>query len=185
MNLFGKLVLKHCARSFPIAFSNALTRTLHNINARKIHSTVTGDLSNSLWMSKILLEAVKCQCHVLRSQTIKEVSNSSCNEINHQLLLSSQAQILQLHHDVVLSYHHIYVQEQNNTDTGKADIYLFKCKPLISYTVYVHSKDLERNILSEIKMHVEIHNLHRSPCSLLILQLYDEQEHHVLFYGFS
>lgn len=117
MNLFGKLVLKHHTRSFPLAFSKALTRTLHNKNAGKIHSTVAGDLSASLWMNKILLEAVKPQCHVLYSQTTKEESNSSCNKINHQPQLSSWAQILQLHHDVVLLYHHMYVQEQNNNDT--------------------------------------------------------------------
>lgn len=59
MNLFGELVLKCHTRTFLLAFSKALTTTLYNINAGKIHSTVTGDLSASLWMNKILLEAVK------------------------------------------------------------------------------------------------------------------------------
>lgn len=151
MNLFGELVLKCHTRTFPLAFSKALTSTLYNINAGKIHSTVTGDLSASLWMNKILLEAVKSQCHVLHSQTIKEESNSSCNKINHQPQLSSWAQILQLYHDVVLLYHHTYVQEQNNTDTGKLDIQLFRCKSSTPYRAHVHSKDLERIFLQSQK----------------------------------
>lgn len=101
MNLFV-VSFKASLDTFPLAFSKALTRNLYHINTGKMHLIDISELSSSLWMSKIILEAVRSYCHVLHSQTMKEMKNSSCNKINYQQQLSGWAQTLQLHHDMVL-----------------------------------------------------------------------------------
>lgn len=120
--------------------------------------------TSSLLMNKIFSEIVKSQCHVLHRKTIKEKSTSSCNEINHQLKLPSCPQILQLH--MIQFWCSIICMCKSETILPQEScIYLFKCKSSPSYTGYVHSKGLNRNVLEVVKMHVKF----QAPAYLHIL----------------